>query len=102
MSEKMICVSVYESGINCIHRSPQGPGRSLCTMNGEMEQVLEKECENCSMGVKLKRAVEVMAQASCELFVGNDWEQMTEEQKKPFMEEAAIMLKALIEECEGW
>lgn len=102
MAENMICVSVYESGINCIHRSPQGPGRSLCTMNGEMEPVLEKECENCSMGVKTKRAVEVMAQASCELFVGNDWEQMTEEQRKPFIEEAGIMLKALIEECEGW
>ena len=39
MAEKMICVSVYESGINCIHRSPQGPGRSLCTMNGEREPV---------------------------------------------------------------
>lgn len=36
MAEEMICVSVYESGINCIHRSPQWLGHSLCTMNGEM------------------------------------------------------------------
>lgn len=47
-------------------------------------------------------AIERMAKASCELFVGNDWEQMTEQQKEPFIKEAEIMLKALIEECEGW
>lgn len=41
-------------------------------------------------------AIEHMAQASCELFIGNDWEQLTEEEKKLYIEEAEIMLNALI------
>lgn len=67
--EQRILVDVITCGRSCVYRSPQGPGRSLCTHNGEMEQSLEEDCLNCCEGMTRAEAILILDNAIFDIII---------------------------------